>query len=388
MVRRLSALTRQCGCGSLYVRELSAGAAFVPAGFSPGTGDCARGGTDGGTDGGTAGERRGDAELLPSRAVGLAVLSRRFALAHARHCGSVAALCLGARLALRSCRGAFPRFASGIAVLSRRFALARVWHCVPVAALPSRTVGFAVLLRCCPRFTPGFAVLSRRFALARVWHCVPVAALFLGSRLLFVLRQTGRLAISCVPIPPGRDRHSCVLAALFGYLTWRVHFGLVRFFMAIPTGDRGRGKRSYEGYGARGWRRGACASLRNRIGLAAFSAGSTLGLRAPDCAKESSTLWTLFTLRRGCVGADSLRRHPGTIGDLTGSNLWPGRSCGRTIAPTRSNVQTRAARRQRRGVGFQRAERSGSGTAASLDSLHAAAGLGWCVFAGTARRPA
>ena len=24
------------------------------------------------------------------------------------------------------------------------------------------------------------------------------------------------------------------------------------------------------------------------------TAGSTLGLRAPDCAKESSTLWTLF----------------------------------------------------------------------------------------------
>ena len=44
----------------------------------------------------------------------------------------------------------------------------------------------------------GFAFLAQRFAL--------------GSRLLFVLRQTGRLAISCVPIPPGRDRHSCVLA--------------------------------------------------------------------------------------------------------------------------------------------------------------------------------
>ena len=45
--------------------------------------------------------------------------------------------------------------------------------------------------------------------------------------------------------------------------------------------------------------RGLCTLLRNHIGLAALSAGSTLGLRAPDCAKESSTLWTLFTLRRG-----------------------------------------------------------------------------------------
>ena len=35
------------------------------------------------------------------------------------------------------------------------------------------------------------------------------------------------------------------------------------------------------------------------------TAGSTLGLRAPDCAKESSTLWTLFTLRRDYVCADA-----------------------------------------------------------------------------------
>ena len=36
------------------------------------------------------------------------------------------------------------------------------------------------------------------------------------------------------------------------------------------------------------------ALLREPLDLAMFSAGSTLGLRAPDCAKESSTLWTLF----------------------------------------------------------------------------------------------
>ena len=59
--------------------------------------------------------------------------------------------------------------------------------------------------------------------------------------------------------------------------------------------------------GERGWRRGACALLRNHIGLVILSAGSTLGLRAPDCAKESSTLWTLFTLRRGYAGAYSRR---------------------------------------------------------------------------------
>ena len=87
----------------------------------------------------------------------------------------------------------------------------------------------------------------------------------------------------CVSIPPGRDRHSCVLVTLFGYLPWRVHFGFGCLFVAISTGT-----------GERGWRRGTCALLRNRIGIVSFSAGSTLGLRAPDCAKESSTLWTLF----------------------------------------------------------------------------------------------
>ena len=75
--------------------------------------------------------------------------------------------------------------------------------------------------------------------------------------------------------------------------------------MAISTGYRGAED------GERGWRRGLCAFLRSRIGVAALSAGSTLGLRAPDCAKESNVeaalppLWTLFTLRRGCVGAYS-----------------------------------------------------------------------------------
>ena len=45
----------------------------------------------------------------------------------------------------------------------------------------------------------------------------------------------------------GRDRHSCVLAALFGYLPLWVHFGLVRFFMAIPTeNERNEGTRRTE----------------------------------------------------------------------------------------------------------------------------------------------
>ena len=288
---RCTALTRRCGCGSLYVRELSAGAAFVPAGFSPGTGDCARGGTDGGTDGGTVGERRGDAELLPSRAVGLAVLAGRLSSVHARLCGSVAALFLGARPALRSCRGAFPRF------------------------------------------TPAVCLATNRTA------CDMLRSYSAGSRSPFA-RSRGVSAVICL----------CWFTSGLAVSLWRSR--------------RGTKRRGGRGDGERGWRRGACASLRNHIGLVMLSAGSPLGAARPQtCAKESSTLWTLFTLRRGWGGACSLRRHPG-------------RSCGCTIAPTRSNVQTQAARRQRRGVGFQRAERSGSGTAASLDSLHLIRGVG------------
>ena len=113
--------------------------------------------------------------------------------------------------------------------------------------------------------------------LSHVWHTFLLECFAFGSRLLFAAkRQTGRLAVSCVSIPPGRDRHSCVLAALFGYLPLWVHFGFVRFFMAISTGYRDAGNEE------RGWRQGASGSLRRRIGIEMLSAGSTLGLRAPN----------------------------------------------------------------------------------------------------------
>ena len=154
--------------------------------------------------------------------------------------------------------------------------------------------------------------------------------LCLGSRLSFFLCQEKRDGLRYLAFLFRRveiairafSRCRC------GYLPWRVHFGFVRFFMAISTGYRGRG-------GTESAVRCGCA-WRESIGFDMLSAGRTLGLRAPDCAKESSTLWTLFTLRRGCVGAGSPRRHPGTIGDLTGSNLWPGRSCGRSNIAVRT----------------------------------------------------
>ncbi len=150
---------------------------------------------------------------------------------------------------------------------------------------------------------------------------------------------------------------------LYGYRASLVHFGIVRFFMAIPTEYEGTQRR-----GERSRRRGLCAFLRNHIGFEMLSAGRTLGLRAPDCAKESSTLWTLFTLRRGCVGACSRRLC------VFAQPYWPchafrGESVGGCAPP---NLRQRV---------FD-----------SLDSLHAAAGLCWCVFAapspGYTERPA
>ena len=115
--------------------------------------------------------------------------------------------------------------------------------------------------------TPVFAVSSRCLMFAHACCLPPV-------------RQTGRLAGCCVSIPPWVViANSAFSWCRCGYLPWRVHFGFVRFFMAIPTGYRDAGT---ELRGGRGWRRGACASLRNRIGLVMLSAGSTLGLRAPN----------------------------------------------------------------------------------------------------------
>ena len=70
-----------------------------------------------------------------------------------------------------------------------------------------------------------------------------------GSRLLFdAERQTGRLAGGCVFCSAvGRDRHSYVLAAAWGYRAGWVHFGIARFFLAIPTEYEGTvGVRLYE----------------------------------------------------------------------------------------------------------------------------------------------
>ena len=115
------------------------------------------------------------------------------------------------------------------------------------------------------RFTLGDAVLLSRFVLR--------------SRLSFFLCQEKRDGLRYLAF---LFRRVEIAIRAFsrcwrGYRLRLVHFGLVRFFMAISTGYRGRGATR-----ERGWRRGLCTSLRCHISLAMLSAGSTLGLRAPN----------------------------------------------------------------------------------------------------------
>ena len=111
-----------------YVSELYAGERLRLAGYSSGTGVCARGGC-------SARLCVPVAALCHRLMAGLAVLSRRFASAHGWPCGSVAAFCLGSRPTLRSCRGALPS--------------AHGWPCGSVAAL-------------CHRLTPVFFLLEEK----------------------------------------------------------------------------------------------------------------------------------------------------------------------------------------------------------------------------------
>ena len=111
-----------------YVSELYAGERLRLAGYSSGTGVCARGGC-------SARPCVPVAALCHRLMAGLAFLSRRFASAHGWPCGSVAAFCLGSRPTLRSCRGALPS--------------AHGWPCGSVAAL-------------CHRLTPVFFLLEEK----------------------------------------------------------------------------------------------------------------------------------------------------------------------------------------------------------------------------------
>ena len=137
----------------------------------------------------------------------------------------------------------------------------------------------------------------------------------------------------------GRDRHSCVLECSDDYPALWVHFGLARFLAAIPTGARGD---AGDGGGGAAWVR-FCVII---LALRRFPRGVRWGEmwkphcgRAPDCAKESSTLWTLFiwvvmwvrfTRGRRCGYNGELAGHSWIEGSacvcVTQPSSWPSRS--------------------------------------------------------------
>ena len=129
------------------------------------------------------------------------------------------------------------------------------------------------------------------------------------------------------------------------------------------TRERGDGERSRRRSRVR-----FCASV---LALLCFPRGVRWGEmwkphcgRAPDCAKESSTLWTLFfgfaakyLLPNFAITAilespHPRPPHPGTRKDPPESNLCSGGSCCISMLPIHTNVQTRAALK-RRGVGLR-----------------------------------
>ena len=150
----------------------------------------------------------------------------------------------------------------------------------------------------CVRFTPAIRFY---WDVLRSVHacCLPHSAKQDGLRYVpFLFRRGSRS-------PFVRSRGVGAVIYLGGFTS-----GLFVYLWRSRRGYRGHEER---GTGERGWRRSVSALLRNHIGFAMFSAGSTLGLRAPDCAKESKVeaalppLWTLFTLRRDCLSAYSQR---------------------------------------------------------------------------------
>ena len=99
------------------------------------------------------------------------------------------------------------------------------------------------------------------------------------SRLSFFLRQEKRSGLRDVSflfreVEIAICRFSCLLRVIGPCL---VHFRLARFFMAIPTEGRGTRRRGATESAAR-----LSALLREPIGFAVLSAGSTLGLRVPN----------------------------------------------------------------------------------------------------------
>ena len=132
-----------------------------------------------------------------------------------------------------------------------RFALVlRFWRGVLYSIYARR----AFLLECFAFIHACCVVLARRLVFDLCPACVSIGMSCVRSRLLFdALRQAERLAGGCVSSPPWVE----IVSSAFsnwrcGYRAWRVHFGIARFFVAIPTEDEGTRKRGTESAARRG----------------------------------------------------------------------------------------------------------------------------------------
>ena len=112
----------------------------------------------------------------------------------------------------------------------------------------------------------GVILLARRVLRSHfAYHTFLLKCLTFVPRLLFVARaKQGRLAGGCVPIPRGSRSPVERSQMLCGYRTCLVHFRLVRFFPAIPTGERSR-------------RRGKVLFCENTLSLRCFPRGERWG---------------------------------------------------------------------------------------------------------------
>ena len=184
--------------------------------------------------------------------------------------------------------------APGDAFLSRRLPSRAPGVAVLLGRLPSRAPGDAFLPRGLPSRASGVAVLLGRFAFGA------------RSALRFCWGVLRSVHACCLPHGDKQDglRYASFLFCRVeiairafsmrrcGYLPLWVHFKLSRLFLAITTGCRGRGER--------GWRRGRCTLLRGRIGFAAFSAGSTLGLNVEAALRPPQTAPKSRMWKRHC----------------------------------------------------------------------------------------
>ena len=163
----------------------------------------------------------------------------------------------------------------GLAFLLQRIAFGIARRCVSVAALCAR---HRPALRSCRGVLPSSHAC-----------CLPPCA------------KQGRLAVSCVPVPPGRDRHSCVLVMSARLSAFAGSLRVWPFLCGDPDGVPGiRGT----GYGVReneGWRRGLCAFCAITLALPCFPRGVRWGLRAPKPAPRRPVSLDSLHLIRGRV---------------------------------------------------------------------------------------